>query len=87
MDLCVSNSTGPQNDKTPYLDIAIKKEHPFVRNIFSDEELNERIITVDSYYFNFTSFIRIVSLLSKLYSAESDIEDTDDCTVDFISRN
>lgn len=87
MDFCVSNSTGPQNDKIPYLDIAIKKEHPFVRNIFSDEELNERIITVDSYYFNFTSFIRIVSLLNKLYSAESDIEDTDDCTVDFISRN
>lgn len=26
----VSNSTGPQNDKIPYLDIAIKKEHPFV---------------------------------------------------------
>ena len=87
MDFCVSNSTGPQNDKIPYLDFTIKKERPFVPNIFSNEELSERIIAINSYYLNFTYFIRIVSLLNKLYSAESDIEDTDDCTVDIISRN
>ena len=71
-----------------YLEFVFEKEHSFIRNIFSDKKLSERINKIDSYYTNFTYFIQIFSLLHKHYCTESDIEDIDsNCIVNFISRN
>ena len=87
-DVLLAISTCTLAHKMTYLDFVFEKEHSFIRNIFSDKKLSERINKIDSYYTNFTYFIQIVSLLHKHYCTESDIEDIDNnCIVNFISRN
>lgn len=47
-DLSVSNSNSSHIDKMTYLEFLIKKEHSFIQNIFSVEDLSEKINTIES---------------------------------------
>ena len=55
------------NLKMPYSDFFIRFEHKFLRNIYSDEELQQspQIRTLEKYYETYQKFIKIcLSLLS-----------------------
>ena len=55
------------NLKMPYSDFFIRFEHKFLRNIYSDEELQQspQIRTLEKYYETYQKFIKIcISLLS-----------------------
>ena len=60
-----ANPTNPQNEKMSYGDFIIKKEHMFLRNIFSKEELvkSSSINTFESFHMHFIKFLEIVVFL------------------------
>ena len=47
-DLSVSNLNSSHIDKMTYLEFLIKREHSFIQNIFSVEDLSEKINTIES---------------------------------------
>ena len=62
-----ANPTSPENQKMSYGDFVIKKEHMFLRNIFSKEELlkSPSINTFESYHKQFIKFLQIVVFLEE----------------------
>ena len=62
-----ANPTSPQNEKMSYGDFVIKKEHMFLRNIFSKEELSKSpsINTFESYHQQFVKFLQIAVFLEE----------------------
>ena len=62
-----ANPTSPQNEKMSYGDFVIKKEHMFLRNIFSQEELSKSpsINTFESYHQQFFKFLQIAVFLEE----------------------
>ena len=62
-----ANPTTPQNEKMSYGDFIIKKEHMFLRNIFSKEELSKSsaINTFESFHKHFIEFLEIVIFLEE----------------------
>ena len=62
-----ANPTNPQNEKMSYGDFIIKKEHMFLRNIFSKEELakSSSINTFESFHMHFIKFLEIVVFLEE----------------------
>ena len=62
-----ANPTHPQNDKMSYGDFIIKKEHMFLRNIFSQEELlkSSSINTFESFHMHFIKFLELVVFLEE----------------------
>ena len=62
-----ANPTNPKNEKMSYGDFIIKKEHMFLRNIFSKEELlkSSSINTFESFHKHFIEFLEIVVFLEE----------------------
>ena len=62
-----ANPTNPENEKMSYLDFIIKKEHMFLRNIFSKEELlkSSSLDTFESFHKHFIEFLEIVVFLEE----------------------
>ena len=62
-----ANPTNPENKKMSYGDFIIKKEHMFLRNIFSKEELlkSSSINTFESFHKHFIEFLEIVVFLEE----------------------
>ena len=62
-----ANPTNPENKKMSYGDFIIKKEHMFLRNIFSKEELlkSSSIDTFESFHKHFIEFLEIVVFLEE----------------------
>ena len=60
-----ANPTTSKNEKMSYGDFIIKKEHMFLRNIFSKEELlkSPSIATFESFHKHFIEFLEIVVFL------------------------
>ena len=80
-DIGVAKEYGADSKKMSYYDFTIKKDHHFLRNIFSTEELvsSENMEDVKSYYKTFKKYMRIVTyLVTKKYSSETDIYTIDD---------
>ena len=61
------NPTTCENEKMSYGDFIIKKEHMFLRNIFSEEELlkSSSIATFESFHKHFIEFLKIVVFLEE----------------------
>ena len=66
LDIEGANQTGEDKKKTWY-DFVVEKEHLFIRNIYSREELAsmDNISDVSDYYEQFGCFIKIVIQLEK----------------------
>ena len=62
-----ANPTSPENKRMSYGDFIIKKEHMFLRNIFSKEELlkSSSIDTFESFHKHFIEFLEIVVFLEE----------------------
>ena len=62
-----ANPTTSENEKMSYGDFIIKKEHMFLRNIFSEEELlkSSSIDTFESFHKHFIEFLEIVVFLEE----------------------
>ena len=62
-----ANPTTCENEKMSYGDFIIKKEHMFLRNIFSEEELksSSSIATFQSFHKHFIEFLEIVVFLEE----------------------
>ena len=62
-----ANPTTCENEKMSYGDFIIKKEHMFLRNIFSEEELlkSSSIATFQSFHKHFIKFLEIVVFLEE----------------------
>ena len=62
-----ANPTNPKNEKMSYGDFIIKKEHMFLRNIFSKEELLKSIpiSTFESFHKHFIEFLEIAVFLEE----------------------
>ena len=62
-----ANPTTCENEKMSYGDFIIKKEHMFLRNIFSEEELlkSSSIATFESFHKHFIEFLEIVVFLEE----------------------
>ena len=62
-----ANPTTCENEKLSYGDFVIKKEHMFLRNIFSEEELlkSSSIATFESFHKHFIEFLEIVVFLEE----------------------
>ena len=62
-----ANPTTSENEKMSYGDFIIKKEHMFLRNIFSKEELlkSSSIATFESFHKHFIEFLEIVVFLEE----------------------
>ena len=62
-----ANPTTCENEKMSYGDFIIKKEHMFLRNIFSEEELlkSSSIATFESFHKHFIEFLQIVVFLEE----------------------
>ena len=62
-----ANPTTCENEKLGYGDFIIKKEHMFLRNIFSEEELlkSSSIATLESFHKHFIEFLEIVVFLEE----------------------
>ena len=62
-----ANPTTSENGKMSYGDFIIKKEHMFLRNIFSEEELlkSSSIATFESFHKHFIEFLKIVVFLEE----------------------
>ena len=60
-----NNPTAVDNDKMTYGDFLIKKEHMFLRNIFSKEELEKSapLCNLESFHQHFSEFLQIVVFL------------------------
>ena len=80
---------GVDSDKLTYYDFTIKKEHHFLRNIFTENELKSSPTnkTLTIYYDFFQKFMQITAnLLTKKYSDKANIEDLDNpIMVDFMN--
>ena len=63
-----------QNEKMNYGDFIIKKEHMFLRNIFSKEELSKSIAlnTFESFHKHFNEFLEIVIFLEECINKSLD---------------
>ena len=62
-----ANPTTCENEKMSYGDFIIKKEHMFLRNIFSEKELlkSSSIATFESFHKHFIEFLKIVVFLEE----------------------
>ena len=72
-----ANPTNPQNEKMSYGDFIIKKEHMFLRNIFSKEELlkSSSINTFESFHKHFIEFLEIVVFLEEAINSSLQFSD------------
>ena len=72
-----ANPTNPQNEKMSYGDFIIKKEHMFLRNIFSKEELvkSSSINTFESFHMHFIKFLEIVVFLEEEINSSRQFSD------------
>ena len=70
-------------EKLPYSDSAIAKEHKFLRNIFSEDELSfsDALKNIRSYHENFSRFLKIVVYLQQSLNS---IQEFADCVYDDI---
>ena len=64
-DLGVAKEYGADSNKMSYYDFAIKKEHHFLRNIFSTEELllSKNMKDIESYYKTLKKYKRTITYL------------------------
>ena len=69
----------------PYGDFIIKKEHKFLRNIFSEEELmsSPAIKNLQSFNENFSKFLQVVVYLQNSINS---IKDFSECFYDELLR-
>ena len=69
LDIQDSHQTGKDKLKTWY-DFVIKKEHLFIMNIYSQEEVSstDNISDISNYYEQFSRFIKIVIQLENCFS-------------------
>ena len=72
-----ANLTNHQNENMSYADFVVKKEHMFLRNIFSKEQLSKSlaIFTFESFHKNFIDFLEIVIFLEEGINSLSQISD------------
>ena len=65
--LATNPTTSNQNEKMSYGDFIIKKEHMFLRNIFSKEELmkSQPLCTFESFHKHFIKFLEVVIFLEQ----------------------
>ena len=76
-------------EKMPYGDFIIEKEHKFLRNIFSKEELasSDVIKNIESFHENFSKFLQIVVYLQQSINT---LKDFSECfyneLIDFFNR-
>ena len=79
LKLAVSLSEGYQKTEklTTWYDFTIQKEHLFLKNIFSYDELKkpENVSTLENFYRAFDLFLHVFVLLNKYYNKNSNIED------------
>ena len=69
LDIQDSHQTGKDKLKTWY-DFVVKKEHLFITNIYSQEEVSstDNISDISNYYEQFSRFIKIVIQLENYFS-------------------
>ena len=84
-------SIGAKSDKLPYCDFTVKKEHHFLRNIFTESELESSptIQNLENYYEFFEKFMWIsANLVTKKYLAKTNNEDIEDGLImeDFMNQ-
>ena len=80
-DLGPAKVYGAKPDKSSYYDFTVKKEHHFLRNIFTESELKScpSIQNLKSYYELFEKFMWIsANLVTKKYSDQTDFENLGD---------
>ena len=72
-----ANLTNHQNENMSYGDFVVKKEHMFLRNIFSKEQLSKSlaISTFESFHKHFIEFLEIVIFLEEGINSLSQISD------------
>ena len=72
-----ANLTSNQNENMSYGDFVVKKEHMFLRNIFSKEQLSKfpAISTFESFHKHFIEFLEIVIFLEEGINSLSQISD------------
>ena len=78
---------GPRSDEMMYLDLVIRKEHLFLRNLFDKDLLNkfEQAKDLATNHENFIRMSNCVWLLCECYAMDSDIEDiVHDCLEHFL---
>ena len=79
LKLAISLSEGYQKTEklTTWYDFTIQKEHLFLKNIFSYDELKkpENVSTLENFYRAFDLFLHVFVLLNKYYNKNSNIED------------
>ena len=68
-------------EKMSYSDFVIAKEHKFLRNIFSEDELSfsDALKNIRSYHENFSGFLKIVVYLQQIVNS---IQEFADCVYD-----
>ena len=84
-DLGVAKIYGPDSNKMSYYNFTVKKEHHFIRNIFTEEELKSsgNMDTIDNYYQTLQNFMWIsTNLVTKKCSSETEIESLDDRVIE-----
>ena len=69
-----ANPTDPHNENMSYGDFVIKKEHMFLRNIFTKEELSKScsISTFEAFHKHFVEFLEVVIFLEEGINSSSD---------------
>ena len=80
-DLGTAKVYGAESNKLSYYDFTVKKEHHFLRNIFTESELKSwrNIQNLEGYYEFFQKFMWIsANLVTKKYSDQTDFENLDD---------
>ena len=91
LELGTAKIYGAKSDKLSYYDFTVKKEHHFLRNIFTESELESSptIQNLENYYELFEKFMWISgNLITKKYSANADIEDIENdlIMIDFMNQ-
>ena len=79
-----------ENEKMSYGDFIIKKEHMFLRNIFSTEELSKSIAleTLESFHKHFNEFLEIVIFLEECISKSLDFSNCSyPSLIEFIAKH
>ena len=70
--------SGATKDTMSYSDFVIHKEHEFLQNIFSDEELSTSVALKDfpTYHKNFSRFLRIAIYLQNSLTRIQEFSDS-----------
>ena len=72
-----SNNVTTQNDEMSYGDFIIEKEHKFLRNIFSEEELkaSDAIKNIESFHEHFCKFLRLIIFAQQCVNSMKDFSE------------